>query len=189
MKINFSSAFALDLHKLYWFFFTSVSFTDLQPGNLERTLDGLWYSKDCMLLIVGLSSEMSLIMPKPESMCMFLMQKVLVSRYRLKILVKVSKSIMALPFIQKKIVLYRQYWKYNTNLHWAYQRKFENKPGMAARTATLATFADSKEHIRFRVIETAVSRQTRKNFRFTTVTNQYWNSPPFLRYQKYLPAS
>ena len=103
MKINFLSAFALDLHKLYRFFFTYVSYTDLLPGKIERTLDGLSYSKDCRLLIAGLSSEMSLIMPKPESMCMFLMQKVVVSRYRLKILVKVSKLIMALPFIQKKI--------------------------------------------------------------------------------------
>ena len=102
MKINFLSAFALDLHKLYRFFFTSVSYTDRQPGKLERTLDGLSYSKDCRLLSAGLSSELSLIMPKPVSMCMFLMQKVLVSRYRLKILVKVSKLIMALPFIKKK---------------------------------------------------------------------------------------
>ena len=87
MKINFLSAFALDLHKLCRFFFTSVSYTDRQPGKLERTLDGLSYSKDCRLLSTGLSSELSLIMPKPVSMCMFLMQKVLVSRYRLKILV------------------------------------------------------------------------------------------------------
>ena len=103
MKINFLSAFALDLHKLCRFFFTSVSYTDRQPGKFERTLYCLSCSKNCRLRIAGRSSEMSLIMPKPESMCMFLMQKVAVSRYRLKILVKVSKLIMALPFIQKKI--------------------------------------------------------------------------------------
>ena len=80
-----------------------MSYNDLEQGKLERNLDVLSYFKDCRLLLAGLSSEMSLFMPKPESMCMFLMQKVAVSRYRLKILVKVSKLIMALPFIQKKI--------------------------------------------------------------------------------------